>query len=211
MTTTRLIFARHGESHHTLAGAQGTLRTCKGLTEGGHAQARALAIDLAQRAPDAIAIYASPLRRAQETAAPIAERLGLSVVTERGLLTWNQPIEADNLLNAEYLTKYHQPGGGPFKGFQTVGESWADLVLRTGKGLTNVVQAHPGKTVILVGHTESIMASFIALGGLPLYAPFEAKSDPTGITIWETDGDVMAFPPPRWFLRGFNIVPESPA
>jgi len=54
------------------------------------------------------------------------------------------------------------------------------------------------------------MASFIALGGLSLITPFEAKSEPTGITIWQTDGDVMAFPGPRWHLHGFNIVPEIP-
>ena len=211
MPATRLFFARHGESQHTLAGVQGTLRTCKGLTERGHAQARALTIELAKRAPDAVAVYASPLRRALETAAPIAERLGLRVIEEQGLMTWNQPVEADNLPNEEYLRRYAQPGGGLFKGFQSVGESWADLVLRTGRGLTAIMQAHPGQSVILIGHTESIMASFIVLGGLPLMAPFEAKSDPAGITLWETDGDVLAFPAPRWVLRGFNLVPESGA
>jgi broad specificity phosphatase PhoE len=179
------------------------------LTACGHAQANALAADLAKRAPDAVAVCASPLRRAQETAAPVAQALGLNVTTERGLLTWNQPVEADNLPNEEYLSRYAQPGGGIFRSFQTTGESWSDLVLRTGKGLTTIMQAHAGKTVILIGHTESIMASFIALGGLPLMAPFEAKSDPTGMTLWETDGDVMAFPGPRWHLLGFNIVPEN--
>ena len=54
-----------------------------------------------------------------------------------------------------------------------------------------------------------VVASFIVLGGLPLMAPFEAKSDPAGITIWQTDGDVMAFPGPRWQLLGFNLVPET--
>lgn len=204
---TRLIFARHGESQHTIDGVQGTLRTCKGLTARGHAQAKLLAADLGRRAPDAVAVYASPLRRAQETAAPVAQALGLEVRTERGLLTWDQPVEADNLPNAEYLRRFAQDGGGIFRSFQTTGESWSDLVLRTGKGLTGIVQAHAGKTAILIGHTESIMASFIALGGLPLMAPFEAKSDPTGITIWQTEGDVMAFPGPRWHLHGFNIVP----
>jgi len=82
--------------------------------------------------------------------------------------------------------------------------------MRTGKGLTTIMQTHPGKTVILIGHSESIMASFIALGGLPLITPFEAKSEPTGITIWQIDGDAMAFPGPRWHLYGFNIVPEIP-
>lgn len=54
-----------------------------GLNERGHAQAAALASALARRRLDAV--LASPQRRAQQTAAPIAAAHGLTVQTERDL------------------------------------------------------------------------------------------------------------------------------
>ncbi len=203
---TRLIFVRHAESQHRIDGTSGSMRTCRGLTQKGRAQATATAELVASRAPHAAALYASPLPRAQETAAPIASRLGLPVVTEEGLMTWTAPIEADGMPTKDFLAKYAQPGGGTFRAFESVSETWSDLVVRTGKALTAIAQKHAGQTVILVGHNETIMAGFIVLGGLSLMPPFEAASDNASVTIWETDGDPWAFPGPRWTLHGFNIV-----
>jgi probable phosphoglycerate mutase len=53
-----------------------------GLTELGHRQAAAVAGWLAGNRTDIDAIVASPLRRAQETASPIADALGLELTTE---------------------------------------------------------------------------------------------------------------------------------
>jgi probable phosphoglycerate mutase len=54
------------------------------LTETGREQAEVLAVYLAQHLPLS-AVYASPLRRTQETAAPLAAAQGLPVVTLAGL------------------------------------------------------------------------------------------------------------------------------
>jgi 2,3-bisphosphoglycerate-dependent phosphoglycerate mutase len=59
------------------------------LSENGHAQAKHLAEYLAAEAP-LDALYASPLNRARQTAAPIAERFGLEVVLEDGVAEWDR-------------------------------------------------------------------------------------------------------------------------
>jgi 2,3-bisphosphoglycerate-dependent phosphoglycerate mutase len=59
------------------------------LSEAGHAQAGHLAEYLAAEAP-LDALYASPLNRARQTAAPVAERFGLDVVVDDGVAEWDR-------------------------------------------------------------------------------------------------------------------------
>jgi 2,3-bisphosphoglycerate-dependent phosphoglycerate mutase len=59
------------------------------LSESGHAQAGHLAEYLAAEAP-LDALYASPLNRARQTAAPLAERFGLDVVVDDGVAEWDR-------------------------------------------------------------------------------------------------------------------------
>lgn len=77
MTTTFFLVrhAAHGHLDRTLCGRMPGVR----LGEEGRAQAEALAPRLARERLDAI--YASPLERAQETAAPVAARAGLPLQT----------------------------------------------------------------------------------------------------------------------------------
>ncbi|ACA16577.1 Phosphoglycerate mutase [Methylobacterium sp. 4-46] len=81
MTTTFFLVrhAAHGHLDRTLCGRMPGIR----LGEEGRAQARALALRLTPERLDAV--YASPLERAQETAAPIAAAAGLGVDTLPGL------------------------------------------------------------------------------------------------------------------------------
>ncbi len=59
------------------------------LSQAGHAQARHLAEYLSAEAP-LDALYASPLNRARQTAAPVAERFGLDVVIDDGVAEWDR-------------------------------------------------------------------------------------------------------------------------
>ena len=67
----RIRLIRHGEA----AAAWGGGDADPGLSEAGRAQAAAAALSLAQAPPTRL--VTSPLRRCRETAAPLAERLGL--------------------------------------------------------------------------------------------------------------------------------------
>ncbi|NOR04625.1 histidine phosphatase family protein [Mycolicibacterium fortuitum] len=78
---------RHGEVFNPEKVLYGRLSGYH-LSERGQVQARAAADWLADR--DIVYVVASPLERAQETAAPIAERHGLPIATDEELIeSWN--------------------------------------------------------------------------------------------------------------------------
>ena len=79
----RLFLVRHGQTHANVSRQLDTAVPGLDLTDEGREQARALAERLAGE--DLGAIYTSDLVRAQQTAAPLAEALGLEVVVLPGL------------------------------------------------------------------------------------------------------------------------------
>src|SRR5687768_236881 len=85
---TLVLLVRHGQTPTTgkvLPGRAGGLH----LAKKGQEQAAAVAQRIAMLQTDdrkVAAVYASPLERAQETAAPIAKALGLRVRRNQGLL-----------------------------------------------------------------------------------------------------------------------------
>ncbi|WP_169164381.1 histidine phosphatase family protein [Cellulomonas taurus] len=93
MVTTTVHLMRHGEVHNPEGLLYGRLPGYH-LSERGVAMAEKVAAYLAGEADgprrDVTVLYASPLQRAQETAAPIAAALGLEIRTDEGL------IEAEN-------------------------------------------------------------------------------------------------------------------
>ncbi|WP_433800518.1 histidine phosphatase family protein [Actinomycetospora sp. CA-084318] len=80
---TLVHLVRHGEVHNPEGILYGRLPGY-GLSETGREQARRVADHLA--GADVTALLVSPMQRAQETAAPIAEKLGLEIVTEDRLI-----------------------------------------------------------------------------------------------------------------------------
>jgi probable phosphoglycerate mutase len=97
----RLILVRHGETEHNRG--QLTLgRFDVALNERGRAQAQALASSF-RRAPDAI--YASPLRRAADTAEAIAAATGAQVTIEPDLVEMDVG-EMEHLTRAELRERY---------------------------------------------------------------------------------------------------------
>ncbi len=79
----RLLLVRHGQTHSNVEGALDTGTPGADLTDLGRAQADAAGTVLAERPIEAI--YCSPLVRTQQTAAPLAERLGLRPTIIEGL------------------------------------------------------------------------------------------------------------------------------
>ena len=79
----RLIFARHGENQANVERIISNRSLPHGLTAKGRAQAETLAALLDENT--VVAIYASPILRAQETASILSERLGLPVRTSDAL------------------------------------------------------------------------------------------------------------------------------
>ena len=97
-----LLLVRHGHTQR-IEGAAGPADP--GLTAEGHQQAEALAKWLSVEEVDAL--YASPLRRARETADPVARALGLEVEVADGLAEWDR--DADSYIPIEELRGTSDP------------------------------------------------------------------------------------------------------
>jgi probable phosphoglycerate mutase len=161
---TLVLLVRHGQTPTT-----GT--TLPGRAKGLHLAEKGR--EQAQRAADRIAalekvaaVYASPLERTRETAAPIAEARGLRVVSDRGLLEcdfgdWTgEKLSKLNKL-PEWSTVQRYPSGFRFPG----GESFTEMQTRICSTLDRLVARHPGETIVAVSHADPIKAALAqALG-----------------------------------------------
>ena len=102
MTRTTVHLLRHGEVENPTAVLYGRLPGF-GLSQDGHQMARDAAAALRDR--DITVLVASPLQRAQETAQPTAEALGLPIRTDERL------IESENVFEGKQVGV----GDGVFK------------------------------------------------------------------------------------------------
>lgn len=129
-----------------------------GLSETGRRQAAEAARALADL--PVVALYASPLDRAVETAGILVEDTGLEVVPDERLqewaywgqwagMTWEQ-LRVDG---REAWEAYQSDPGSV-----TEGESLAELGSRTTSWLEDVVRAHPDGIVVGVSHLEPLRA-----------------------------------------------------
>ena len=85
--TTIVHLLRHGEVENPAGIIYGRLPGYR-LSANGRSMASAAADYFAERS--VVALFCSPLERAQETARPVAERLGLDVITDDRLIeSWN--------------------------------------------------------------------------------------------------------------------------
>src|SRR5262245_47260312 len=105
------------------------------------------------------AVYASPLERTRETAAPIAAALGLDVRVDEGLIELDVGEWTGLELKAAYKRKewgtiQRYPSGFTFPG----GESFMAMQSRMVAALDRLRAAHPGKAVVAVSHADPIRA-----------------------------------------------------
>jgi probable phosphomutase (TIGR03848 family) len=139
------------------------------LAEKGRAQADAVAGRIAELTKAPTAVYASPLERTRETAAPIAAALGLRVRTARGLIEadvgdWTEKSLARLYKTKEWPTVQRWPSGFRFPG----GESFTEMSTRSMTAVLALVDDHPGQTVVAVSHADPIKAIVAAAAGIPL-------------------------------------------
>jgi probable phosphoglycerate mutase len=163
-----VLLVRHGTTPTTgkkLPGRAGGLH----LAEKGRAQAAVVADRIAAMGKRPTAIYASPLERTRETAAPIAAALGLHLRTDRGLIEadvgdWTEKSLARLYKTKEWPTVQRWPSGFRFPG----GESFAEMSTRSMSAVLRLVAAHPGETVVAVSHADPIKAIVAAAAGVHL-------------------------------------------
>jgi probable phosphomutase (TIGR03848 family) len=163
-----VLLVRHGSTPTTgkvLPGQAAGLH----LADKGRAQAEVAAQRIAALTKAPTAVYASPLERTRETAAPIARALGLRVRTSPGLVEADVGDWTEQRLSRLYKTKewsrvHRWPSGFRFPG----GESFAEMSVRAMDAVLSLVADHPGQSIVAVSHADPIKAVVAAAAGIPL-------------------------------------------
>lgn len=129
------------------------------LAEAGVSQAHRVAERIAEL-PKVDAIYASPLERARETAAPIGKALKQRVKIDKGLLEcdfgdWTGAELGKLMKLPEWSTVQKAPSTFRFPN----GESFTEMQTRMVSALDRIRAAHPGGTVVCVSHADPIKAA----------------------------------------------------
>ncbi|TDD58917.1 histidine phosphatase family protein [Kribbella antibiotica] len=163
---THLICLRHGEAESNVARSMAPALATP-LTARGREQAEAAGVRL--RESGAVRVYCSTVARAVETATAVARVVDqLEVVQLAGLDEVLIGPDADPLaettrdgaaaalrswvVDQELTVAF--PGGG---------EDGTTVVRRTTEALQSIAAAHPGETVIVVGHVASLTAGLSVL------------------------------------------------
>ena len=156
---TLLLLVRHGRTPTTGQVLPGRAKGLH-LADEGTAQAERAAERIAALGKRRVkAVYASPMERTRETAAPIAAALGHKVKIERGLLeadfgAWTGRKLSDLTKKPEWQQVQRYPSGFRFP----EGESFAEMQQRLVTTVNKLVDAHPGQTVVAVSHADPIKA-----------------------------------------------------
>ena len=201
-----LLLIRHAESE---GNAQGRLQGRKEypLSEGGLVQAAALAERLS--AVPIAAIYASPIRRALDTAEAVGARLGLTVVTEPRVqeydfgdklsgLTWQeirdlQPDVVTTLVSgrAEFPTYPGEEGREAFR-------------LRVRAAVAEIAERHAAdEAVAIVAHAGPVIVYLMEVLGRAYTRPIPFAIDNASITTVEFAANPTPFQPPA-VVTGIN-------
>jgi broad specificity phosphatase PhoE len=190
---TRLVLVRHGEAVCNVVGVVGGRRGCTGLTEVGRSQSSALAARIAATGEMAgtVALYASVLPRALETAAIVAPAIGshLRVTADCGLCELD-PGDGDGLAWAEFSARYGEPDWDrdPTTPLCPGGESWSTFVERAAAALEDLARRHAGGTAVVVCHAGVVEASMIAFVPVAPGRRLRLRTEHTALTEWELGG-----------------------
>jgi broad specificity phosphatase PhoE len=191
--TTRLVLVRHAEPHASVEGR------CYGrldvpLSAEGKATGEALAAALE---PVALAeVYSSPLRRALETARPIAGSHGLVPVPHEGFRELDfgelegQRYEEIAALRPEL---FHAWMTAPASVQFPNGESFSDLRVRALAAAEDLRRRHRGDTFVVVAHggvTRAILADALGLPDRDLFT-IEQSYGAVSVVDWRGASPVV--------------------
>jgi broad specificity phosphatase PhoE len=186
--TTRVHVVRHGEVHNPTGVLYGRLPGFH-LSETGAAQAAAVAEFLAER--DIVAVIASPLQRAQETAAPIAAKHNLPVDTDPDL------IESLNFFEGKRMG----PGDGAWRNPRfwwqlrnplkpSWGEPYTEIAARMATAADKARARAAGHEAVCVSHQLPVWTLRMHLTGEKLWHdPRRRECGLASVTSLVYDGD----------------------
>lgn len=199
---TRLYLLRHGEveaSYHRVFGGKIDME----LSPLGHEQVQALA-DYFRRHPPHV-MYASPMKRVQQTLAPLAKQTGLEPIILPGLrevdfgvwtgLSWEQVQERYQVSAFDWLKELEA-------GSIAEAETTADFRQRVDEALRQMLESSPHKEVAVVAHGGVIRMLLALILDLPFtrMSAFDieyASITKIRITAAKTEVELLNFAPWR--------------
>ncbi|WP_329475524.1 bifunctional RNase H/acid phosphatase [Kribbella sp. NBC_01484] len=201
---TQLIFLRHGETPHTAEKRfSGSGGDDPGLSETGRLQAQAAA-EYLSRIGGVDALVVSPMRRTRETAAVVAERLGLDAVVDDG---WREVAfgDWDGHTFAEIQQKWPDAMNAWLESTAVAppgGESFDTCARRARSARDAILARYPGKTVVVVTHVTPIKLMVRSVLQAPMSSLFRMELRPATLTEIHWYADDLAS------LRSFNVQPS---
>lgn len=180
---TRIYMIRHGKA---AAGWDGDADP--GLNELGLAQAEAVAKKVQALVAKPVSIYSSPLKRCQETAAPLAAAWGVTPQIEAGVGEIPPPLE-DLTARTDWLRRVM---AGTWEGLYCDAvsvesgvdfRSWNDNVV-------NTLNAFKGEAVVIFSHFIALNAAYCAATGAADVVSFAPEN--CSLSIFDTDGTSLS-------------------
>ena len=182
----RLFLVRHGQTHANVARQLDTAVPGLDLTDEGRQQAQALADRLGGE--DLGAIYTSDLVRTQQTAAPLAELLGLEMVVLPGLREiqagdWEMTTDWQPYVDA--VVRWREDPHHAIPG----GDSGAGFLQRYDEAIARIA-SDGHESAVAVSHGAAMRVWCSASLGLPADFFDERRVDNTHVVTMEGGPDI---------------------
>lgn len=189
--TVTVHLVRHGEVANPKGVIYGRLPGYH-LSERGKREADAAAQRLADT--DLGSIWASPLERAQETAAAIAARHGLEIVTDKRLIESGNTFEGVGrtiwhlLSNPKYWWRFRNPLTPSW------GESFAEIRDRMLEAIRQAMEQAGGRDLVVVSHQTPVLVARLALAKrrVPPWLAFAPCETGSVTTLTLDDGRLIS-------------------
>jgi ribonuclease H / adenosylcobalamin/alpha-ribazole phosphatase len=211
---TTLVLVRHGVTAHTTEKrfSGGLASANPGLSDEGRDQIRSVASWLSPLADRVDAVLTSPVRRTRESAEILAEALGHPLEEEPGFaemefgdwdgLTFVEVAEKHKADLDAWLGSLDVAPGG-------TGESFRSVEKRVLAGLQRVLDAHAGRTVVVVSHVTPIKTLVAHAVDAPLSSVFRMELSPGSVTVLSFFTGGPGGDEPHASLRMYNALPPG--
>jgi 2,3-bisphosphoglycerate-dependent phosphoglycerate mutase len=217
---TKLVLVRHGQAICNVERTIEGRATCRGLSELGRAQGKALAERLVKENFKPDVVVSSPIRRAAETAQIITATMQSVEPIFDADFEEVRPGEAEGMTWDQYSAFFGTTEGwDPNVPFAPGAEAWRTFAQRVSTALNRITKAHEGKTVLVVAHGGVVDASMFHYFGLDpeVQSPIDFETSNTSITEWQLRTWTLATPEApdrdpvhRWRLNRYNDAAHLP-
>ncbi|QIK65133.1 histidine phosphatase family protein [Nocardioides sp. HDW12B] len=186
--TTVVHLVRHGEVHNPTGILYGR-RPGYHLSDLGRRMATRVAEVISDR--DITGVYASPLERAQETAQPLADALGLDLRTDERVIESSNVFEGQTFAGDQRLIQRPRTWRHLWNPLRpSWGEPYQQIVARMTEAVHDVRDAHAGHEAVIVSHQLPIWITRLHLEGKRfLHDPRKRKCTLCSLTSLTFEGD----------------------